>query len=240
MTRVLRLGNRIRFRPVVDPRRNLLLAGGPAGFRRPINMGVRTMVSTPYGLFLGSANPFFGLNVYKGANTTPDVLATAGVLSGSANAVQPNPPQHVQVEGAPGGVLLSWDAPSGGAQQYHVFRRSYDPIDVNIAGVGDSSAGYSASNRWDEIGVTDKLTFADSAASLLGRYAYQIKSDNGQGALSEYSNFVIFPSAAAAMKFSDVWRSAEQTCGGWQVCRSGHARSVLRAGGAGRSGCRQR
>ena len=68
--------------------------------------------AAPYGLFLGSANPFFGLNVYKGANSTPDILATAGVLSGSANAVQPNPPQHVQVEGAPGGVLLSWDAPS--------------------------------------------------------------------------------------------------------------------------------
>jgi hypothetical protein len=174
------------------------------GFGDPFNMGVRTMVSTPYGLFLGSANPFFGLNVYKGANSTPDVIASAGVASGSANAVQPNPPQHVQVEGAPGGVLLSWDAPSGGAQQYHVFRRSYDPIDVNIAGVGDSSAAFNASNRWDEIGATDKLTFADSAASLLGRYAYQIKSDNGQGALSEYSNFVIFPSAAPAMKFSDV------------------------------------
>ena len=112
---------------------------------------------------------------------------------------------HVQVEGAPRGVLLSWDAPSSGAQQYHIFRRSYDPIDLNIAGVGDSSAAYNASSRWDEIGVTDKLTYADSAASLLGRYAYQIKSDNGQGLLSEYSNFVIFPAAAPAMKFSDVW-----------------------------------
>jgi len=174
------------------------------GFEDGYNMGVRTLVSTPLGLFLGSANPFFGLNIYKGANTTPDVLPTSGTLSGSSDAVQPDPPMHVQVEGAPGGVLLSWDAPSGGAQQYHIFRRSYDAIDVKIAGVGDSSAAYNASNRWDEIGVTDKLTYADSAASLLGRYAYQIKSDNGQGLLSEYSNFVIFPAAAPAMKFSDV------------------------------------
>jgi hypothetical protein len=174
------------------------------GFGDPYNMGVRSMISTPLGLFLGSANPFFGLNIYKGANTTPDILPTSGPLSGSSDAVPPNPPQHVQAEGAPGGVLLSWDAPSGGAQQYHVFRRSYDPIDVKIAGVGDSSAAYNASSVWDEIGVTDKLTYADSAASLLGRYAYQIKADNGQGVLSEYSNFVIFPSAAPAMKFSDV------------------------------------
>jgi hypothetical protein len=174
------------------------------GFEDGYNMGVRTMVSTPYGLFLGSANPFFGLKVYKGVSTTPDVLPSSGTLSGSGDAVQPNPPMHVQVEGAPSGVLLSWDAPSGGAQQYHIFRRSYDPIDVTIAGVGDSSATYDASSRWDEIGVTDKLTFADASASLLGRYAYQIKSDNGQGALSEYSNFVIYPTAAPAMKFSDV------------------------------------
>ena len=177
------------------------------GFGDPYNMGVRTMVSTPIGLFLGSANPFYGLNVYKGSNTTPDVLTSSGTLSGSADAVQPNPPLHVQVEGAPSGVLLSWDAPPAGAQQYHIFRRSYDPIDVNIAGVGDSNVAYDANNRWDEIGVTDKLTYADSAASLLGRYAYQIKSDNGQGLLSEYSNFVIYPSAAPAMKFSDAWEA---------------------------------
>lgn len=175
------------------------------GFGDGYNMGARTMVSTPVGLFLGSANPFFGLLVYKGSNKTPDKLPTSGTLSGSADAVQPNPPVHVQVEGAPGGVLLSWDAPSGGAQQYHIFRGSYDPIDVKIVGVGDSSAAYNASNRWDEIGVTDKLTYADSAASLLGRYAYQVKSDNGQGGLSEFSNFVIFPSAAPEMKFSNVW-----------------------------------
>jgi hypothetical protein len=175
------------------------------GFEDGYNMGVRTLESTPIGLFLGTANPFYGLNVYRGSNTTPDVLPTTGTLSGSSDAVQPNPPLHVQVEGAPGGVLLSWDAPSGGAQQYHVFRRSYDPIKVEIAGVGDASAAYNASNRWDEIGVTDKLTFADSSASLLGRYAYQIKSDNGQGALSEYSNFVIFPSAAPSVVFNNVW-----------------------------------
>jgi hypothetical protein len=175
------------------------------GFQDGYNMGVRTMVSTPLGLFLGSANPFFGLNIYRGASTTPDVLPTSSPISGSADAVQPNPPMHVQAEGAPSGVLLSWDAATGGAQKYHIFRRSFDPIDVTIAGVGDSSAAYNASNRWDEIGSTDQLTYADSAASLMGRYAYQVKSDNGQGLLSEYSNFVIYPSAAPAVKFSDVW-----------------------------------
>jgi len=177
------------------------------GFGDGYNMGARTMVSTPYGLFLGSANPFYGLNVYRGSNSTPDGSPMSGTLSGSADAVPPNPPLHVQVEGAPSGVLLSWDAPSGGAQQYHIFRRSFDPIDVNIAGVGDSSAAYNASNGWDEIGVTDKLTYADSAASLLGRYAYQVKSDSGQGVLSEYSNFVIFPAAAPAVSFADARES---------------------------------
>ena len=48
------------------------------GFEDGYNMGVRTLVSTPLGLFLGSANPFFGLNVYKGANTHSRRIAHVG------------------------------------------------------------------------------------------------------------------------------------------------------------------
>ena len=177
------------------------------GFENGYNMGVRSLQSTPIGLFLGTANPFFGLEVFRGANTTPvKGSPNANLLSASAQdeAQQPEPPMHVQVEGAPGGVLLSWDASPGGAQQYHIFRRAYDPIDVKIVGVGsDGNPGYAAHSQWEEVGTTDKLTYADLSASLLSRYAYQIKADN-DGLLSEYSNFVMYPSAAPPVTFSDV------------------------------------
>jgi hypothetical protein len=178
------------------------------GFGNGYNMGVRSLQSTPLGLFLGSANPFFGLEIFRGANTTPDVLGGASVLSTAQAdpAAQPNPPVHVQAEGGQAGVLLSWDVPAGGAQQYHVFRRSDQPIDVNIVGVGSDGPAYSH-GEWEEIGTTDKLTYADSGASTFGRYAYQVKADNGQGALSEYSNFVVYPSAAPPVSFADARES---------------------------------
>jgi len=178
------------------------------GFGDGFNMGVRSLQSTPLGLFLGTANPFYGLEVFRGANTTPvNLFAAPAVSTAQADpAAQPNPPMHVQVEGGAGSVLLAWDAPSGGAQQYHIFRRSYDPIDVDVVGVGNDGPAYTH-GEWEEIGTTDKLTYADSAASTFGRYAYQVKADNGQGVLSEYSNFVIYPAAAPPVSFADARES---------------------------------
>jgi hypothetical protein len=34
------------------------------GFNDPFNYGVRTMCSTPWGMFLGAANPYYGLKIY--------------------------------------------------------------------------------------------------------------------------------------------------------------------------------
>jgi hypothetical protein len=177
------------------------------GFGDGYNMGVRSLLSTPYGLFLGSANPFYGLEVFRGANTTPDVL---GGSAQSNPAAQPDPPQHLQVEGGQASVLLSWDAPASGAQTYHIFRRSYEPIDEKIVGVGDNGSRVYAHGEWEEIGATDKLTYSDSKASLLGKYAYQIKADNGLGGISEYSNFVMYPSAAPAVSFEDAWEAVNK------------------------------
>jgi hypothetical protein len=39
------------------------------GFGDPFGYGVRTLLATPTGLFLGTANPFYGLRVYRGVPT---------------------------------------------------------------------------------------------------------------------------------------------------------------------------
>jgi hypothetical protein len=170
------------------------------GFEDPFNMGVRSLQPTPNGMFLGTANPFYGLNVYVGLPNTPDVVSSSATLTSKA---QPSAPEHLQVEGAAEGVLLSWDAPAGGASQYHIFRRTYQEISTSVVGVSSQGPAYTHS-KWQEIGVTSGLTYADTTAALLGQYAYQVKAENTDGALSEYSNFVTYPSAAPPVLFSDV------------------------------------
>jgi hypothetical protein len=36
------------------------------GFGDPFNDGVRALFTTPYGLFLGTANQYFGLTIWQG------------------------------------------------------------------------------------------------------------------------------------------------------------------------------
>jgi hypothetical protein len=175
------------------------------GFQNAFNIGVRSLEVTPYGAFLGSANPFYGLEVYQGLATgfVPPSGAIQDGVSATSAARIPDPPQRVQVEGGRGGVLLSWDPPDGGAGQYHIFRQSYLPVDSKELGVGSDGPAYVRS-AWLEIGVSEKPIYQDASASLTGQYAYQIRAEDGQGLLSEYSNFVTFPSEAPPVTFTDA------------------------------------
>lgn len=48
------------------------------GFGDPFNFGARTLASTPYGLFLGTANYYYGLQIWLGApRATPTATPTA-------------------------------------------------------------------------------------------------------------------------------------------------------------------
>ena len=55
------------------------------GFGDPFNYGVRTLQSTPAGLFVGTANPFYGAQVWR----TTDVTATASDTSPSSASQGP-------------------------------------------------------------------------------------------------------------------------------------------------------
>jgi hypothetical protein len=79
------------------------------------NNGVRNFVSTPIGLFVASANHYFGTKIWKGnLPTTPELPA----------------PGKLAVEGKGGATLLSWDA-SPGAVLYQIVRDSgYRPPEL--------------------------------------------------------------------------------------------------------------
>src|SRR5262249_22597029 len=104
------------------------------GLGDEFNVGLRNMVSTPYGLFVGSQNQYFGLELWREVRARPP-LATLGTAqppapSGpyslylpivSAAGGTPDPPGRLAVESSPRGALLSWDQPVG-AVQTQIYR----------------------------------------------------------------------------------------------------------------------
>jgi len=90
------------------------------GFGDPYDFGVRTFQSTPYGLFFGTANYYYGAKVYKG-------------VKASGGSARLEPPGQVSATQHPQGVQLSWTAPPG-AVQYHIFRATFTQIYMNIPG----------------------------------------------------------------------------------------------------------
>jgi len=88
------------------------------GFGDKFNIGARTMVSTPVGLFIGTANPYYGAQVWLGDNRFP-----------FARNLQTEP-----MEGATSSdsdvVKLRWTAPADTVST-HIFRKQL------LAGIGN-------------------------------------------------------------------------------------------------------
>jgi len=166
------------------------------GFGDKFNIGVRSFANTPYGMFLGTANPFYGLRVYKGF---PSQMVNGGPVSGSTILTSHmETPQHVQVEAGASAALLSWDPPASGAKQYHIFRKTFTAV---APGEEPSAAVPTA---WAEIAATANPVYRDGSVEKNGKYAYQIKAEDENGQLSGYSNFVTYPAAGLPVTFGDV------------------------------------
>lgn len=160
------------------------------GFEDEFNYGVRTLQNTPYGEFLGAANPYYGLKIYQG-------IPTGFGAAGAAPMAAVTAPQRVQVEGGSSGSnLLAWDASTGTVNKYHVYRWTFNSLD------GDNSVG--APSSYAEVGTTNKTYYADTNTSSTSQYAYQIKAENAHGNLSTASNYVRSPAAAPAPTFASV------------------------------------
>lgn len=158
------------------------------GFEDEFNFGARTLQSTPYGEFLGAANPYYGLKIYQGVPTglgPPGASATAAVAA----------PQRVQVEGGNGPNLLVWDPPSSGASKYHVFRWTFN---------SNNAASVSAPTTYEEVGTTSKPYYADTKTNSTLQYAYQIKAEDARGNLSAASNYVQSPPVTPTPTFASV------------------------------------
>jgi hypothetical protein len=106
------------------------------------NFGARTMVSTPLGMFIGTANHVQGTSVWLG-NASPcgsggggqfglnQPSAAAGSSSGttsdagaSAHATTPPQPTRLLTDAQPCGTSLTWDA-APGVTSYRILRADY-------------------------------------------------------------------------------------------------------------------
>jgi len=108
------------------------------------NFGARSLVSTPFGLFVGSTNHVEGTSVWlgdaspcgsagAGGGTAQFGLAKRGssTTSGGSKVDVAPAPRRLVAATAPCGTGLSWDA-APDARRYRILRAEYRPYRVNL------------------------------------------------------------------------------------------------------------
>jgi hypothetical protein len=168
------------------------------------DMGIRTLKATPYGLFVGTANDYFGAGIYLG---TP----------GASPAVAP--PARLDIEASQsGGALLSW-LPDTHATSYQIWRAQLLPIQVrpqydydlywqNLLFLSGTVFGEKITDTYptvyEMIGVTREPEFLDSTVAADGNYMYYVVGVNSKGVASSPSNLQTFPTLLPPATFAGL------------------------------------
>ena len=125
------------------------------GFDHKLDYGVRTFASTPYGLFLGTANEYYGTRVFRGVHgevytiylplvqasggslvlSPVEVMARARQSSTGPSVIQApsrspgfvKPPERLEVEIEDGAVVLSWERPPR-ATRFRIYRSDFTSL----------------------------------------------------------------------------------------------------------------
>ena len=198
------------------------------GFNDKFNLGARSFANTPHGLFLGTANNWRGLQIWRGApETVPDQAATA---------VERRPPERLEIEYNDLKVLLSWERPAE-AQQFRVWRadiaderrnveaqpflarvlrilrRAILPLmpDLYLPPLPDKLW---IPGAYSEIGTTAQSYFEDTTALAGQRYAYYVRAETQRGDLSTPSNLVTAPPLTPPVTFDRLLKSLDDPAKG--------------------------
>ncbi len=165
------------------------------------NFGLRTMVPTPFGNFLGSANHAQGTTIYGSTINAPscggDVASGAAQPQGSASRVSPSTamlarPARLLTDVQSRGTVLSWQ-PTPGAVRYEVMRATPRTIpDVPLlrrtllagGAVPDSPTGFS--------GAVGSLTLS-GAPTAIATTTRPHFVDHGAPAGSQYDVIAVSP-----------------------------------------------
>jgi hypothetical protein len=145
------------------------------GFEDRFNFGIRTLEPTPYGLFLGTANYYYGLKVLLG---TPYGFNSRGPVPLFA-------PSRLDAETVRGDNLLTWEG-SSGASSYAVYRSTATPQDLTAAGAPDPVW---VPGPFVQIGTTQNTVYTDPGISEGLRYVYYViaKASGQESLRSNYA-----------------------------------------------------
>ena len=186
------------------------------GLGDKFSVGVRNMVSTPYGLFIGSQNHYYGLQLWRssdiyttfvpvvfGASQSVDQPTTTPVVSTVSRL---NPAQGLHAEQVSENVVLSW-LPSPGATRYAIYRadfvRQTDLEGKTIDGQTIDGQAW-VPGPYRVLGRTTNDFYVD-AVTLPGRYFhYYVVAETDQGVAAPPSNLLRVPSFAAPVTFDSL------------------------------------
>jgi hypothetical protein len=141
------------------------------GFGDLFNSGIRNFAKTPHGLFVGTANHYFGTRIYR-------TVSTSRQSRTRANARALPPPGQLSVENAGGAALLSWEGPARAAR-FRIYRDSgfADPVEIAVV---EPTAGA-------------VQLYRDSSIARFKSYHYFVLAEDAAGQLSSPSTMLGFP-----------------------------------------------
>jgi hypothetical protein len=178
------------------------------GFGDRYNWGLRSFADTPHGLFAGTANNWYGLQIWRG-------------VAEDAGATCP-PPARLAIEPVAGKAVLAWE-PAQGATQYQVWRAEVTDerrsVEANPLLAVMLRAVRSILRRTDvylprlpeqlwvprayqKIGTTSQTLYVDETAGQGSRYLYRVQAASESGSLSAPSNIVAFPLLSIPVTFA--------------------------------------
>ena len=173
------------------------------GFDDKFTFGIRGFESTPYGLFFGTSNNWYGTVVWWGdyddSGSSLARLSTDRNPLVSATATRPPPllelPDRLEAEQVDREILLSWETPPGDFVA-QLYRRNV----------------HSSTDPFQEIANTSEDFLFTNAPPPNLAYAYQVKLVDPSGRVSPASNVVQVPNAHPPVTCRGLLEKFESLC----------------------------
>jgi hypothetical protein len=161
------------------------------GFNNEFDYGVRNFQDTPYGMFFGSANEYYGLQIYRGQDGPSTRLPAPGRVDLEMSHNQP---------------VLTWDRVPG-ASSYHVFRAHFSTVTLATTAI-EPGGTYRFPGAFAEItpvgGIVDTV-FVDGVIQTTDpTYEYVVTATDLNGNSSDSSNLALAPSFLPATTYTDL------------------------------------
>jgi hypothetical protein len=178
------------------------------GFEDKFNFGARTFASTPQGLFLGTANYYYGTQIWKG-------------IPEKVNC--PQPPERLEVESKEGTVILSWeDSPV--VTRFHVFKADWFSSNPLFQEIGTTDQFFfvdqvdfaSTDPQFEKIFeemdmIDDSVEGSNDLVTKV--YHYYVVAEDADGNISGPSNIIRVSSLFPPVTFE----SLKDTLVGWKA-----------------------